>query len=102
MKKHPLSLLIVALLATAPILSLVGCNSAPPPVVQAKQVDIDKAIQMREFFVKANGNYDSLDAAAKADYVKLAGSEAAGKAQWELMSKNKPGAPSGSGDPRGK
>lgn len=95
--------LTIAGLACVAALNMVGCGkSEPPAVVQASQAQIDNAVQMRQMFVKANGNYDSLSAEDKAAYNKLAGSEAAGQAQWKTMSTHPVAAPSGgNGDPRG-
>lgn len=101
MKNLKTSLPITGLLCVAVFSTVVGCGSGtPPPVAQASQTQIDNAVKMRELFVKANGNYDSLSAEDKAAYVKLAGSEAAGQAQWKTMSSH-PATPGGaSGDPR--
>ena len=92
-------LLCAAVVASA----LVGCGQGDPPAVaQAGQTEIDNAVKMREMFVKANGSYDALGPEDKAAYVKLAGGEAAGQAQWTTMGKN-PVSPSPAnvgGDPR--
>ena len=102
MNQSKLSLAVCFLSAAIAMSSLVGCGQGAPPVVaQAAQTEIDNAVKMREMFVKANGNYDSLNAEDKAAYVKLAGSEAAGQAQWATMGKNPVSRPATvGGDPR--
>lgn len=102
MKNPRTSLALVGLLCVAASATTAGCGNkdAPATVVQASQTQIDNAVKMREYFVKAGGKYESLSAEDKAAYVKLAGDEAAGQAQWQTMSKNPSSAPSASGDPR--
>ena len=102
MKNLRTSLAIAGLSCVAVSSTMVGCGSGtPPPVTQASQAQVDNAVKMRELFVKANGNFDSLSPEDKTAYNQLAGSEAAGQAQWKTMSTHPPAAPSGgSGDPR--
>lgn len=108
MKNPKTSLVIASLLAVVVASTVAGCGpGAPPAVGQASQTQVDNAVKMRATFVKANGNYDSLSAEDKEAYIKLAGSEAAGQAQWKEMSKNPASAVGGGttfteGDPRAK
>lgn len=66
-----------------------GDGGAPDPNQQAQSVK--NAQNLRSYFDKAGGNYESLSEADRAAYVELSGGEAKAKQNWELM-KNGPGA----------
>lgn len=104
MKNSKAGLMIAGLLcATVVSPTMLGCGQgAPPAVKQATQSQVDNVVKMRELYVKAKGNYDSLSAEEKTTYNQLAGGEAAGQAQWKEMGKS-PAAGSpvvSGGDPR--
>ncbi|CAN5371468.1 hypothetical protein BH11ARM2_BH11ARM2_19870 [soil metagenome] len=103
MKYSKMSLVIAGLLCAAVSSMVAGCGQdKPPAVVQASQTQVDNTVQMRQLFVKAKGNYDSLTPEDKATYNTLAGGDAAGQEQWKTMSKNPVGGGTtySAGDPR--
>jgi hypothetical protein len=83
--------LLVCLLA----LFIAGCGeSGPAPDPKAETARLDKITDMRTIFDKSGGNYDSLSADDKAQFVKLAGGdEAKAMESWNLMKYGPAGKP---------
>lgn len=76
-------------LTLAVFLSGCGDKGGPDPTVQAKSVE--NAKNLRSYFDKAGGNYDSLSAADKEAFVKASGGQEKATQNWNLMA-NGPGA----------
>ena len=78
---------------------VVGCGSGGEgPDTQQQQANVKNAQNLRSYFDKAGGNYDSLSDVDKAAYMQLSGGEQKARQNWELM-KNGPGAADRSGQP---
>jgi hypothetical protein len=95
--------LIVAIAAS---IAIAGCGSSNATVQQASAQKVDTAIQMRKYFDKVRGDFNSLSPTDQAAYNQLAGSAAEGKSTWAFMAKSyrppagaAPGGPNS--DPRG-
>jgi len=72
-----------------------GCDSGPSkPQSIASEERVGQLVEMRKIFDKAGGNWDSLTAADKAEYTRLAGDDAKAQAMWKTMS-GPPGASPG-------
>lgn len=70
------------------ICSLAGCGSGSSgkPESIASEEQVNKIVEMRKYFDKVNGQWDSLTAEDKASFTKLAGDEAKAQAMWKTMS----------------
>lgn len=68
-----------------------GCGSDSGPDPQKEAMAVENAKNMRAYFDKAGGNYDSLNEVDKAAFVQLSGGEEKAKQNWDLM-KYGPGA----------
>lgn len=95
MRKLCISAFCVATLAISIFGTTVGCDSgSPKPQSIASEERVGQLVEMRKIFDKAGGKWDSLSAAEKAEYTRLAGDDAKAQAMWKTMS-GPPGATPG-------
>lgn len=95
-KKRILSFLLAACAILPSVAVLSSCGPDNPPAVEdpkALAARIDSAKQIRAFYDKVNGNYDSLSEEDKAAVNKLTGSEANTRTAFGHFMPNRPTAP---------
>ena len=86
---------IVAAAALGSLL-VAGCGSGAGPDPKQQEKSVENAQNLRSYFDKVGGEYDSLTEADKAAYIRLSGDEEKARRNWDLM-KNGPGAVDRSG-----
>jgi hypothetical protein len=76
--------------------ALPGCGNSGGPDPKVESQRAENLGNMREYFTKANGNYDSLSAEDKAAFVKLCGGDQAkALTTWNAMKYGPSGPPKG-------
>ena len=77
----------VAVLAISIAGVTLGCDGGSvKPQSIASEERVGQLVEMRKIFDEAGGNWDSLSSEDKAEYTRLAGSEAKAQAMWKTMS----------------
>lgn len=72
-----------------------GCNSAPSkPQSIASPERVQEIVKMRQIFDEVQGNWESLSADKRAEYVRMAGDEEKAKTMWDRMKNPGPSMPS--------
>lgn len=80
---HKFVLLVTALLLT--VVGVVACNDSQT-TLQNPVVTVDQAKRSREIYEKAQGSWDAMSEADKAEMIKMHSDEAKAKAIWGAMS----------------
>ena len=90
---HAVCLAVLAI-STAGLTS--GCDGgSSKPQSIASEERVGQLVEMRKIFDKAGGKWESLSAAEKAEYTRLAGDDAKAQAMWKTMSGPPGAAPGG-------
>lgn len=88
MRKLSTARVAVAFVILSCIGALVGCGSSSSGKLEsiASEEQVNKIVEMRKYFDKVNGQWNSLTAEDKAAFTKLAGDDAKAQSMWKTMS----------------
>lgn len=83
--KQSRQLTFTVVIAAVLSILMIGCGEPEGRSAEETAKKLEYVQELRSYFDKANGNWDSLTETDKADFVKLSGSEEQAKKNWDGM-----------------